>query len=414
MALRIAWIGGVPGLRETGGVPGVATDLMHGLAALGHRIDCFIPGSGRELPERLTADERITFVWGTARWRRNRWYNRSRIVTALTAMLSRSAASLRLRREVVRRHRAEPYDVIYQFSSIESLSAPARLRRDVPLVVHPETHAAGELRWLLREWRLGVRCQPLHEYALALLTVAVRTLVQRRRIARADLLICISSVFRDHMLRDYRFPRDRTVVIPNPVRLDRFAALDGARAITGTVLVLGRIAARKGIEDVLAVARLLAERRAGARVRIVGGPGSWSDYTALLEHLPDTTEYAGRVDAARVPDELARADVLVQASKYEPFGLTVGEALAAGVPVVATTEVGAIEHVSRSVAAVVGPGAPPAIADAIEKVRARLVEQPQSLRAAARAEAWRLFDPASVCAQISTALLELSARRERA
>jgi len=77
----------VPGLRETGGVPGVATDLIHGLAALGHRIDCFIPGSGRELPERLRGDGRITFVWGTAKWRRNRWYNRGRIVTALAAML---------------------------------------------------------------------------------------------------------------------------------------------------------------------------------------------------------------------------------------------------------------------------------------------------------------------------------------
>jgi glycosyltransferase involved in cell wall biosynthesis len=414
MSLRIAWIGGVPGLRETGGVPGVATDLIHGLAALGHRIDCFIPGSGRELPERLRGDGRITFVWGTAKWRRNRWYNRGRIVTALAAMLSRSAASLRLRREVLRRHRAEPYDVIYQFSNIESLSAPARLRRTVPLVVHPETHAAGELSWLVRERRAGVSCQPLHEYALARLTLGVRAFIQSRRIGRADLLICISSVFRDHMLRDYHFPLARTVVIPNPVRLERFAALDDARATTGTVLVLGRIAARKGIEDVVALAQLLRERHADARLRIVGGPGSWSDYTGLLEGLPDAGEYAGRVEAAQVPDELARADVLLQASKYEPFGLTVGEALAAGVPVVATTEVGAIEGVERSVATVVDPGSVQAMAGAIEEMLARLRARPEQVRADARAQAQRLFDPAHVCAQISTALLELSARRSQA
>src|ERR1700752_630197 len=121
MPLRIAWIGGGPGVRETGGVPGVATALLDGLAALGHQIDCFIPGSGRELPPRLVGHERITFVWGTARWRRDRWYNRGRVVTALNVMLSRGAASLRLRREVVRRHRTEPYDLIYQFSSLESL-----------------------------------------------------------------------------------------------------------------------------------------------------------------------------------------------------------------------------------------------------------------------------------------------------
>jgi glycosyltransferase involved in cell wall biosynthesis len=414
MALRIAWIGGVPGLRETGGVPGVATDLLHGLAALGHRIDCFIPGSGRDLPERLLADERITFVWGTAKWRRNRWYNRSRTLAALTVMLSRSAASLRLRREVLRRHADEPYDVIYQFSNIESLSAPARLRRAVPLVVHPETHAAGELGWLLRERRLAMSSQPPHEYALALVTLGVRASVQRRRLRRADLLVCISSVFRDHMLRDYGFPLERTVVIPNPVRLERFAGLGDGRTTTGTVLVLGRVAARKGIDDVVSVARLLRERQSGARVRIVGGPGSWSDYTALLEDLDDPSQYAGRVDATQVRDELARADVLLQASKYEPFGLTVGEALAAGVPVVATTEVGAIEGVDDSVAAVVEPSAVAAMADAIEEMIARLHADPESLRAAARAQAERLFDPARVCTQISTALLELKARRARA
>jgi glycosyltransferase involved in cell wall biosynthesis len=353
-------------------------------------------------------------VWGTARWRRDRWYNRGRIVTALNVMLSRGAASLRLRREVLRRHRAEPYDLIYQFSSLESLSAPARLRRAVPLVLHPETHAAGELRWLIREWRLALRCQPPHEYALALFVMAVRTLVQRLRIGRADLLICISSVFRDHLVHDYRFPPERTAVIPNPVRLERFAVREGLGGKPSTVLVLGRIAARKGIEDVVGVARLLRDGQAAARLRIVGGPGSWSDYTALLEQLPKRSDYAGRVDAAQVPAELARSDLLLQASRYEPFGLTVAEALASGVPVVATSEVGAIEGVDRSVAAVVKPGDPQALADAVLQMLARLDSACDALRATARAEAQRLFDPESVCARISSAceaLLEHSRRR---
>lgn len=415
MALRIAWIGGVPGVRETGGVPGVATELLDGLAALGHRIDCFIPGSGRELPERLLAQPRITFVWGTARWRRDRWYNRGRIITAMAVMLSRGAASLRLRRELLRRHRAQPYDLIYQFSSIESLSAPARLRSAVPLVVHPETHAAGELRWLLRERRLALRSQPPHDYLLALLTMAVRALIQRARIGRADLLICISSTFRDHLVRDYGFARDRTAVIPNPVRLQRFAGLEDRRGRPQTVLVLGRIAARKGIEDVVGVAQLLHERRADARLRVIGGPGSWSDYTPLLEQLPpQNSEYAGRLDAAQVPGELASSDLLLQASRYEPFGLTVAEALAAGVPVVATSEVGAVEDVDRAVAAVVAPGDVQAMADAVLALLGRLREAPEPLCELARAEAQRLFDPKVVCTRVSAACESLSARSQTA
>jgi glycosyltransferase involved in cell wall biosynthesis len=404
-ALRIAWLGAAPGRRESGGVPGVASELLYGLAALGHRIDCFFPGAGHELPARLLEDERLSFVWGTSEWHWHRWYNRTRVGAAVTGLLSRSVASLRLRRQILRRHRTEPYDLIYQFSSIESLAVPAQLRRAVPLVVHPETHAAGELSFLLAERRLSLRCQPLYAYAVAVATMAARTLVQRVRIRRAELLICISSVFRDHLIRDYRFPLEKTVVIPNPLRLERFEGLKRRPPEEPIVLVLGRVAARKGIEDVVAVAGLLHARGAAARVRVIGGPGLWSDYTKLLEELPDgNAEYVGRVHPSQIVDELASSDVLLQASRYEPFGLTVAEALAAGLPVVATSEVGAIEGVDRSVVAVVAPGDVAAMASAVQDMIARVRSGEDEIAARARAEAERLFARPIVCAQISSAL----------
>lgn len=211
-------------MRESGGVPGVATDLLQGLARRGHRIDCLLPGRARELPERVRGEENIAFVWGTAERHRKRWYNRTRITAFASGLLARGVASVRLRREVLRRHRQEPYDVIYQFSTIETVAVPARLARSTPLVIHPETHAAGELRYLIRERRLALRCQPLHGYLISVAVMGVRALVQRRSIGRARLLVCISSVFRDHLVNDYGYPLQRTVVIPNPVRLARFPA----------------------------------------------------------------------------------------------------------------------------------------------------------------------------------------------
>ncbi len=47
-SLRIAWFGPVPGGDAS--ARGVATELLHGLAELGHRIDCFFPAAGHELP----------------------------------------------------------------------------------------------------------------------------------------------------------------------------------------------------------------------------------------------------------------------------------------------------------------------------------------------------------------------------
>jgi glycosyltransferase involved in cell wall biosynthesis len=398
-------------------VPGVATELLLGLAGLGHQIDCYLSGGERPLPDRLADADGVTFHWGTGKWRWNRWYNRTKIGTFVAGLWTRALGSFRLRQGLARRHALAPYDVIYQFSSIEALAMPASLRATVPLVIHPETHIAGELRFLLSERELALRCEPARVFAFTAFVMWLRVFVQRRRMRGASLLVCISEVFRDHLVADYRFPVKDTVVIPNPVRLDRFAACDPQRGVgePPIVLVLGRIAVRKGIEDVIAMTRLLHARGVDARVRVVGGPSLWSDYSKLLEDLPpENSEFLGRVEPAELPAQLAQTDVLLQASKYEPFGLTVGEALAAGVPVVATSEVGAIEHIDRAVVAEVAPGDVEGLAAAVTEMLARLALHAPEIRAGARAEAERRFAPKIVCRQISDALESLVASRDRA
>ncbi len=407
-SLRIAWLGAGPSAKETGGVPGVATELLHGLASRGHRVDCFTTGPEHALPERLREQQNLTFVWGTSAWRWDRWYSRTKITAFLSGLLARGLGSLALRREVARRHRIEPYDVLYQFSNIETLAVPAGVIDEVPLVIHPETHAAGELRFLIAERRLGLRCQPAHTLAVAVAVMSLRALVQRVRIRRARLLVCISGVFRDHLVRDYRFPRNDTVVIPNPVRLERFPVLEKQPGDPPTVLVLGRIAVRKGIEDVIAAAQLLQQRDVNVRIKVIGGPGLWSDYTRLLNDLPSNSEYLSRTPAAEIPQELAQTDVLLQASRYEPFALTVAEALAAGVPVVASSEVGAIEGVDRSVVIEVEPGDVEGIADGIVAMLERIAADPAAIARTARSEAARLDSPDVVCDAISAALTRLA------
>jgi glycosyltransferase involved in cell wall biosynthesis len=412
-SLHIAWLGPAP--SDHGGVPGVAAELLHGLARRGHRIDCFFPSSAREVPARLAAEPGIGLHWGTASFAWGRWYSRTRLTAFLSGMVLRAVASLRLRRSIVERHRADPFDLVYQFSSIESLGVPSALTRELPLVIHPETHAAGELRAMLEERHLALRCQPAPRFALAVAIMAVRAAVQRAAIRRARLLICISAVFRDHMARDFSFAREATVVVPNPVGLDRFAAAP-ERPVREppTVLVLGRVAARKGIDTVVAVARLLADRGYPVRIRVVGGPSLTSDYTCLLADLPPATaEYVGPRPGEEMPEEVRDADLLLQASKYEPFALTVAEALAAGVPVVGTSEVGAIENVDRTVAAEVAPGDVEAMAAAIVAMLEYERARPQQMRSLARAEAGRLFAPEVVCAQIDAALAELVAGASR-
>jgi glycosyltransferase involved in cell wall biosynthesis len=410
--LRIAWLGGGP--AESGGAPGVVTELLDGLSSRGHRIDCFLPGATRNIPSHLRERENLEFISGTSSWRWNRWYSRTRITSFTSGLLARASGSLRLRREIARRHEAQPYDLVFQNQTIESLGVPGSVARSVPLVVRPDTHQAGELRWLIAERRIALRCQPRRVFLIVLAIMSFRTLVQAVQIRRASLLICISDVFRDHLVEDYRFPRERTVVIANPVRVERFDAdVERPLADPPIVLVPTRLSLRKGLEDVVEVARLLLDRGSRAVVRVVGGPSMWSDYSSLLDDLPSQNSvYGGRVAPRDMPREFRGCDVTLVTSKYEPFGLTVGEALASGVPVVATSEVGAVEAVDRSVAAVVAPGDIAALTTAVIEMLDRLRAQPVELRSLARAEAERLFARDVVCAQISDALAALVRRAE--
>ncbi|HEV7585990.1 MAG TPA: glycosyltransferase family 4 protein [Solirubrobacteraceae bacterium] len=404
--LHIAWLGSAP--IEGGSAGGAGTELLDGLAALGHRIDCFFPSQPREVPERLAKYDNLTINWGTSSWRWDRWYSRTKLGAFVTGLFARALASLRLQREVLHSHSHDPYDLFFQNQSIEALGVPSSLARTVPLVMCPQTEMAGELRCLLAEWRLSLRCQPAYILPLVASVMFFRALVQRVKIRRAKLLICISSVFRDHMARDYGFPLSDTVVIQNPINLDRFSDVDITAKETGEppiVLVPTRIAVRKGIEDVVAVARTLRDRGVEARIRVVGGPSLFSDYRKLLDDLPpENAEYAGAVSHSEMPGEFRNSDMVLLPSKFDPCPLAVLEALACGVPVVGTSEVGSIENVDRSVAAEVEPGDIDGLASAVIGMLDRLRSEPVETRELARAEAERLFAPEVICGQISDAL----------
>ena len=114
-----------------------------------------------------------------------------------------------------------------------------------------------------------------------------------------------------------------------------------------------------------------------------------------------------------MPAELDAADVVLLASKYDPCPMSVLEALASGVPVVATSEVGSIEGVDRAVVGEVAVGDVAGMADAITQMLERVQANPERIRATARAEAERRFARDVVCGQISDALQRLVAGARR-
>jgi glycosyltransferase involved in cell wall biosynthesis len=409
--MRIAWLGPAP-CEETGPCY-TTTQLVPELVKAGIEVDCFIAAPASSIPPRLTGIDGLSFFCLPPRWQWNRWYSRTPLMKFVSGQAARARAHVRLAALVAERHADRPYDLLYQYSQIELFGVRRLRRRLPPIVIHPTVHIGGELRWHRREARLARSCEPRAWHLAVRSMLTARALVQKRDIRLARMVVALSRRFGDHLCRDYGVPPDAIRVVPNPIDLARFAPRDGPppRARL-TILFVARLSVRKGVDLVVALSHRLADLAGAVEIKILGDRTLWSDYRPLLAGLnADVATYVGSVAPPQLREIYRDADGLVQPSLYEPFALTVGEALSSGLLVAASDEVGAAEDVDRRCCIVFPAGDLDAFEAATRELVARLRgERRPELGGLARAEAERLFAPATVAGQLADCLREAAAR----
>jgi glycosyltransferase involved in cell wall biosynthesis len=404
--MRLAWLGAAP--TDSGGVNGVATQLLRGLARLGVEIDVYLSSDPSELPQVLHDQPGLRFVHITSDWEWDRWYSRTPLTQFASGLGARAAGQVRLARLIAERHRTRRYDFVYQFSQIELFAVRALRRQLPPIVLHPETHAQGELAGLRNEHALARRFEAPWRLAAVRGLMIARAGIQRSDIRHADRVIAISDRFGRHLVDDYGISRDRVAVVPNPIEVDRFASSANGRGAgrPQRLLFVSRLSVRKGVEMIVALSHALRDLEGEVNIEVAGGPSLWSDYSPMLEEMnPAVGRFVGYLDRRQLTDTLATSAGLLAPSHFEPFGLTVGEALAAGVPVVASDQVGAVEGVDPRVCMTF----PARDGQEFERAVRRLLSTAAgpdgaTLAGLARSEAARLFDPATVAQGIVDAL----------
>ncbi len=138
------------------------------------------------------------------------------------------------------------------------------------------------------------------------------------------------------------------VAIPNwtepPEGLERRGAPSGGLLVA----MVTRMAVEKGVLTMLEALRLLAERGEAVRCLLVGGGPLIPLLPSLIQEagLDENVELRWNQPAAKVWEVLAQTEVLVLPSEDEGMPLAIMEALAMGVPVIATP-VGAILELVR-------------------------------------------------------------------
>jgi glycosyltransferase involved in cell wall biosynthesis len=201
--------------------------------------------------------------------------------------------------------------------------------------------------------------------------------------------------------------RQRISVVPCGVDVARFTP-DGEReerhAGRHRLVAACRLVERKGIGDIVAALAQLDD----AELHVAGGPDAADLETdpearrlralAADAGVEDRLVLRGRVDRDAMPALLRSADAVVCAPWYEPFGIVPLEAMACGVPVVASAVGGQIDSVVDGVTGVhVPPRDPAALAGAVRD----LLDHPErcaDLGRAGAARARRRFTHARVAA----------------
>jgi glycosyltransferase involved in cell wall biosynthesis len=175
-----------------------------------------------------------------------------------------------------------------------------------------------------------------------LLHMALGHAAERDALSAARAVITTSEWLRRRVVGLYSLPCVR-VAVPG---VDP-APLTAGTASGGNVLCVAAIAAHKGQDVLLAALAELADR--AWQCTLVGSPDIDPGFVARLHEQVERAGLGARVTftGALTGDALARAyaraDVLVLASRSESYGLVITEALAAGVPVIATAVGGVLE-----------------------------------------------------------------------
>jgi phosphatidylinositol alpha-mannosyltransferase len=163
--------------------------------------------------------------------------------------------------------------------------------------------------------------------------------------------IAVSGAAR-HFISRY-FPGDYRI-IPNGVDLDRFAdaePFEELRDGTINILFVGRFEERKGLIHLLRAYHRLRKRHVDARLLIIGSGPKQREYRRFigLRQIRDV-EFLGRVSDDAKARYFASADIFcAPATGQESFGIVLLEAMAAGVPIVASDIHGYKNVVQRGV-----------------------------------------------------------------
>ena len=159
---------------------------------------------------------------------------------------------------------------------------------------------------------------------------------ERDLVASTDFAICPSEAVASDLASEFRFPPNRSAVVPYGIALERFES--SSRPVAGKVLFVGTVGLRKGVHYLAMAAEELAGRGRHYEFLVAGDVTPQIAKHPACRHL----RFLGRVPRHDIAAQFSMADVFVLPSLAEGSAEATYEALAAGLPVITTAATGSV------------------------------------------------------------------------
>lgn len=260
-----------------------------------------------------------------------------------------------------------------------------------PDVVHAHEPFVPSVAMHATRWAGAPVVATFHAYADRSILLQASARLLRRVWRRIDVRIAVSEAAREHVSRAFQ---GDVRVIPNGVEVEHFAGAEPIELPQGRrVLFVNRLDRRKGFVVMIDAFRLVAETHPDALLVVAGDGRERSAVRRLPRAVRDRVVLLGNVPHDLLPPYHAACEVFcAPATGQESFGIVLVEAMAAGLPIVATDIPGYREVVRGGEdGLLVPPEDPGAVAAALR----RLLDDPElsarlarSARSRADAYSW--------------------------
>jgi glycosyltransferase involved in cell wall biosynthesis len=258
--------------------------------------------------------------------------------------------------EMERLIEADRPDIVH-VHSVYPMFSPSILRAcrraGVPVVMTVHTHNLTCPAWFhLRDGKTCEKCIGGHEYQCALhncrgnifesVAYALRSFVARRfRLFHDNVnVLMVPASFSKTILVRAGFHHNQVMVVPNPTAVTELPA---ERSPGDYVAFAGRVSTEKGVDVLLAAAASMPH----LDFKVAGvGPV----LSAMMAQAPKNVHFVGQLAYNDLLDFYRQARLLVVPSVwFEPFGMVAADAMALGLPVVASRIGGLVDVVDDGV-----------------------------------------------------------------